>query len=445
MHLKLDIRNTGRWLDDSALASLLDEGRVAMKTLYERTGKGSDFTGWLRLADGSNGEELSRIKAAAAKIRSDSEALVVIGIGGSYLGARAALDFIKSPNYNALPKDTPDVYFAGNGLSADAVRELVTLIGDRDFSVNVISKSGTTTEPAVAFRIFRGILEKKYGKEGARGRIYATTDKARGVLKSLADKEGYETFVIPDDVGGRYSVLTPVGLLPLAAAGVDIDAMLRGARAAFDAGKSENAEENLSLLYAAVRNGLYRQGKSIELFAAFDPALRFTGEWWKQLYGESEGKDGVGIFPASVDNTADLHSMGQYIQQGQRILLETFVRVENAFGSEIIPEDPENSDGLNFLAGRDLTWVNHQALAATALAHMDGGVPNMTLLLPDRSAESFGEVAVFYELACGISGYLLGVNPFDQPGVEAYKVNMFALLGKPGYEERRRALEGRLG
>ncbi len=444
MNLKLDINNTAKWIGSDELGLLLEDGRRAMKTLYGKTGKGSDFTGWLTLADGNNGEELQRIKAAAAKIQKESEVLIVIGIGGSYLGAKAALDFIKSPNYNALKKDTPDVYFAGNGLSADATNELIAMLGDRDFSVNVISKSGTTTEPAIGFRIFRELLEKKYGKDGARSRIYATTDKARGVLKTLADQEGYECFVIPDDVGGRYSVLTPVGLLPLAAAGVDIDEMIAGAKAAFTAGASEDAHVNLSLLYAAVRNGLYRMGKSIELFAAFEPSLRFVGEWWKQLYGESEGKDGVGLFPASVDDTADLHSMGQYIQQGQRILLETFVKVENACTTLPIPMDEQNGDGLNFLAGKDLTWANHQALAATALAHMDGGVPNMTLTLPNRSARTFGELVVFYELGCGISGYMLGVNPFDQPGVEAYKVNMFALLGKPGYDEQRKALEGRI-
>ena len=444
MNLKLDINNTSKWIDSNELSVLLEEGRKAMNTLYTGTGKGSDFIGWLTLADGSNAEEIARIKAAAAKIRSNSEALVVIGIGGSYLGAKAAMDFIKSPNYNSLKKDTPDIYFAGNGLSADATNELIAMLGDRDFSVNVISKSGTTTEPAIGFRIFRELLEKKYGKDGARERIYATTDKARGVLKTLADQEGYETFVIPDNVGGRYSVLTPVGLLPLAAAGVDIDEMIAGAKAAFTAGKSEDAIVNLSLLYAAVRNGLYRKGKSIELFAAFEPSLRFVGEWWKQLYGESEGKDGVGLFPASVDDTADLHSMGQYIQEGQRILLETFVKVENACTVLNIPTDEQNGDGLNFLAGKDLTWANHQALAATALAHMDGGVPNMTLTLPNRSARTFGELVAFYELSCGISGYMLGVNPFDQPGVEAYKVNMFALLGKPGYDAQRQALAGRI-
>ncbi len=444
MNLKLDINNTSKWIDSNELSVLLEEGRKAMNTLYTGTGKGSDFIGWLTLADGSNAEEIARIKAAAAKIRSNSEALVVIGIGGSYLGAKAAMDFIKSPNYNSLKKDTPDIYFAGNGLSADATNELIAMLGDRDFSVNVISKSGTTTEPAIGFRIFRELLEKKYGKDGARERIYATTDKARGVLKTLADQEGYETFVIPDNVGGRYSVQTPVGLLPLAAAGVDIDEMIAGAKAAFTAGKNEDAIVNLSLLYAAVRNGLYRKGKSIELFAAFEPSLRFVGEWWKQLYGESEGKDGVGLFPASVDDTADLHSMGQYIQEGQRILLETFVKVENACTVLNIPTDEQNGDGLNFLAGKDLTWANHQALAATALAHMDGGVPNMTLTLPNRSARTFGELVAFYELGCGISGYMLGVNPFDQPGVEAYKVNMFALLGKPGYDAQRQALAGRI-
>ena len=444
MNLKLDINNTSKWIDSDELSVLLEEGRKAMKTLYTGTGKGNDFIGWLTLADGNNAEEIARIKAAAAKIRSNSEALVVIGIGGSYLGAKAAMDFIKSPNYNNLKKDTPDIYFAGNGLSADATNELIAMLGDRDFSVNVISKSGTTTEPAIGFRIFRELLEKKYGKDGARERIYATTDKARGVLKTLADQEGYESFVIPDNVGGRYSVLTPVGLLPLAAAGVDIDEMIAGAKAAFTAGKSEDAIVNLSLLYAAVRNGLYRKGKSIELFAAFEPSLRFVGEWWKQLYGESEGKDGVGLFPASVDDTADLHSMGQYIQEGQRILLETFVKVENACTVLNIPTDEQNGDGLNFLAGKDLTWANHQALAATALAHMDGGVPNMTLTLPNRSARTFGELVAFYELGCGISGYMLGVNPFDQPGVEAYKVNMFALLGKPGYDAQRQALAGRI-
>ncbi len=444
MHLSLDIQNTTSWLDSKTLDHLLDEGRKAMQSLFDGTGKGSDFTGWLHLADGKNDEELEHIRWAAAKIRNDSKVFVVIGIGGSYLGAKAALDFIKSPNYNYLQKDTPDVIFTGNGLSADAVREIIALIGDRDFSVNVISKSGTTTEPAIAFRIFRDLLEKKYGKDGSRERIYATTDKARGVLKALADREGYESFVIPDDVGGRYSVLSPVGLLPLAVAGVDIDALLRGAKSAFEAGRSEDGSINCSLLYASVRNGLYRQGKMIELFAAFDPALRFTGEWWKQLYGESEGKDNIGIFPASVDNTADLHSMGQYIQQGKRILMETFIKVENASASLLIPDDLQNSDQLNFLTGKDLTWVNHQALAATALAHMDGGVPNMTICIPERSAESFGELVVFYELACGISGYMLGVNPFDQPGVEAYKVNMFALLGKPGYETQYRELSKRI-
>jgi len=445
MRLSLDIKNTESALDKASVEALCEEGGRALEMLQNGTGRGNDFIGWLTLANGENQDELKRVKAAAAKIRSDSEVLIVIGIGGSYLGARAALDFIKSPNYNNLPKDTPDIYFAGNGLSADGTNDVIAMLGDHDFSINVISKSGTTTEPAVAFRIFRELAEKKYGKEEAAKRIYATTDKARGVLKSLADKEGYESFVIPDNVGGRFSVFTPVGLLPLAVAGVDIDAMLRAAKGVFDAGKSQDPAENPSLLYAAVRSGLYRSGKMIEIFASFEPALRFTGEWWKQLYGESEGKEGKGLFPASVDLTPDLHSMGQYIQQGLRILIETFIKVENADSGLEIPMDAANGDGLNFLAGKDLTWANHQALEATAIAHMDGGVPNMMVTIPDKSAESFGELVAFFELACGISGYILGVNPFDQPGVEAYKINMFALLGKPGYEKQKAELDARLG
>lgn len=445
MRLSLNIKNTESALDRDSVEALCAEAGKALDVLQNGTGRGNDFIGWLTLANGENQDELARIKAAAAKIRSDSEVLVVIGIGGSYLGARAALDFIKSPNYNNLPKETPDIYFAGNGLSADGTNDVIAMLGDRDFSINVISKSGTTTEPAVAFRIFRELAEKKYGKAGAAKRIYATTDQARGVLKSLADKEGYETFVIPDNVGGRFSVFTPVGLLPLAVAGVDIDAMLQAAKGVFTAGVSHCPKENPSLLYAAVRSGLYRSGKMIEIFASFEPALRFTGEWWKQLYGESEGKENKGLFPASVDLTPDLHSMGQYIQQGLRILIETFIKVENADSKLEIPFDEANGDGLNFLAGRDMTWTNHQALEATAIAHMDGGVPNMMVTIPDKSAESFGELVAFFELACGISGYMLNVNPFDQPGVEAYKVNMFALLGKPGYEAQKAELDARLG
>ncbi len=443
MNLSLNIQNAQ--VDEQKLSTLYTEAGTALDTLLNGTGAGNDFLGWLHLAEGKNQDELAAIKAAAKEIQSDSDALVVVGIGGSYLGARAALEFVKSPNYNQLPKKTPDIYFAGNGLSADGTNEVIEMLGDRDFSVNVISKSGTTTEPAVAFRVFRALLEKKYGKEEAAKRIYATTDKARGALRGLATQEGYTTFVIPDNVGGRFSVFTPVGLLPLAVAGIDIDAMLNAAQTVFEAGKSHDPEVNTALKYAAVRNALHRDGKQIEILAAFEPALRFTGEWWKQLYGESEGKDGKGLFPASVDFTPDLHSMGQYIQDGMRILLETFIKVESGNTSVEIPYDAGNADGLNFLAGKQLTWANHQALAATELAHMDGGVPNLEITIPDKSEKSFGELVAFFEIACGISGYMLGVNPFNQPGVEAYKVNMFALLGKPGYDEQREKLAGRIG
>lgn len=434
--LKFDWTNAKSALGDAG--ALWKEALDARSVLLNRSGAGSQFTGWLELCGKDNRSQLSRIRQAAAKISEESEALVVIGIGGSYLGAQAALDFVRSPNYNLLKKSTPDIYFIGNGLSADSLSETLTLVGDRDFSVNVISKSGTTTEPAIAFRIFRELLEQKYGREGAASRIYATTDARRGVLHEMAVQEEYTTFVIPDDVGGRYSVFSPVGLLPLAVAGVDLDAMLNGAQTMFDALSSADPAVNLPAQYAAVRNGLYRQGKSIEVLSCFEPALRFTGEWWKQLFGESEGKDGKGIFPASTVFTTDLHSMGQYIQDGLRILMETFIKVEQSGYALQIPADEANADGLNFLAGRDMTWANHQALAATAAAHLDGGVPNMTLTVPDRSAGSFGTLTAFFEAACGVSGYMLGVNPFDQPGVEAYKVNMFALLGKPGYDEVRR-------
>ena len=431
MKLTIDVKNTRNHISDAELDALLRESAVSLETLCAKTGRGNDFLGWLDL-DNPDKNETDRIKKAAKKIISDSDALVVIGIGGSYLGARAALDFIKSPNYNNMKKDTPDIYFAGNGFSADGVAQTLSMIGDRDFSINVISKSGTTTEPAVAFRIFREALEKKYGKKEAAKRIYATTDKAKGALKSLADKDGYETFVIPDDVGGRFSVFTPVGYLPLAAAGIDIDDLVSGIKSAYAACKTPNAE-NPAMKYAAVRNGLYRAGRSVEIFADFEPALRFAAEWWKQLYGESEGKEGKGIFPASVDFTADLHSMGQYIQQGARLMFETFVKVKNSEAEITVPYDEDDGDGLNYLAGRDMTWINHKALEATMQAHLNGDVPNMLITVPDRSARSFGELASFFEVACGISGYMLGVNPFDQPGVEDYKKLMFILLGKPGY------------
>lgn len=447
MELKLDITNSLKFIEDSELEKLLEEAGKACKTLIKGEGAGSEFTGWLQLCDGKNEDELLHIEKATKRIQEKSEALVVIGIGGSYLGARAALDFIKSPNYNMLKKETPDIYFIGNGLSADALSETIEMIGNRDFSVNVISKSGTTTEPAVAFRIFRDILEEKYGKEEANRRIYATTDAKRGVLRSLAEENGWETFVVPDDVGGRFSVFTPVGLLPMAVAGIDIRAVLSAGKTVFDAcAKGKNAavgRDNPAFCYAALRNGFLRNGKKTEIFAAFEPALRFTGEWWKQLFGESEGKDGKGLFPASVDFTADLHSMGQYIQQGQRILIETFVKVENSRRRVVVPFDEKNADGLNFMAEKELSWANHNALRATAAAHLDGGVPNIMVTIPDRSEKSFGELIAFFELSCGISGYMLGVNPFNQPGVEAYKVNMFALLGKPGYEDKLAEFEAR--
>ena len=415
----------------------------ACEKLDKGNGLGGDFTGWVHLPRDYDKEEFARIQAAAKRIQTDSKALVVIGIGGSYLGARAVIELLRSPNYNLLPKDTPDVFFVGNGLSSDALEEVVTLLGGRDFSVNVISKSGTTTEPAVAFRVFKDLLEKKYGREGAKSRIYATTDKARGALKGMADREGYETFVVPDDVGGRYSVLTAVGLLPIAVAGVDIEKLMAGAMAMREECLA-NPTTSPSAQYASARYGLYTQGKKIEILGCYEPAFRFFGEWWKQLFGESEGKDGRGIYPASVELTADLHSMGQYIQEGERILMETIVCFDKGRTTVTIPGDPEDADGLNFLAGKELSFVAEQARRGTQLAHVDGGVPNLTVNVPCRDEESVGRLIYFFEFACGLSGYLLGVNPFDQPGVEAYKKNMFALLGKPGYESRRAELEARL-
>ena len=388
-------------------------------------------------------EEYARILAAAKKIQSDSKALVVIGIGGSYLGARGVIECLCSPNYNLRKKSTPNIYFIGNGLSSDALADVMELLGDDDFSVNVISKSGTTTEPAVAFRFFREKLERKYGKAGAAARIYATTDRSRGALKALADAEGYETFTVPDDVGGRYSVLTAVGLLPIAVAGIDLDELMRGAQELMDR-CAVNDFTNPAWQYAAIRSELYHRGKKIELLACFEPAFRFMAEWWKQLYGESEGKDNLGLFPASVDFTADLHSMGQYIQQGERHLLETVVRFAPGKRSQSVPHDALNGDGLNFLAGRTMDYINRQAMDGTLLAHVEGGVPNIILNLGENNARTMGQLIYFFEYACGLSGYLLGVNPFDQPGVEAYKKNMFALLGKPGYEELGRELRSRL-
>ena len=426
--LKLDRSGTQNFITE------LDTARcaAAIDTLVQGTGAGNDFIGWVNLPVNYDKEEFARIQVAAKKIQSNSKALVVIGIGGSYLGARAVIELLKSPNYNALQKDTPDVYFMGNGISADAIAETIAMIGDRDFSVNVISKSGTTTEPAIAFRIFKELLEKKYGKDGAKDRIYATTDKARGALKTMATNEGYETFVVPDDVGGRYSVLTAVGLLPIAVAGIDIEALMRGAQLEREECMTKGTESTAAV-YAAQRQGLYNMGKKIEVLAAYEPAYRFMSEWWKQLYGESEGKDQIGIFPASVDLTPDLHSMGQYIQDGERILQETVVFFNSSRTSIAVPGDEADLDGLNYLAGRDMHYVNTKAMEGTKKAHIDGGVPVSVLYVDAICEEDVGRLIYFFEFACGVSAYMSGVNPFNQPGVEDYKRNMFQLLGKPGY------------
>ena len=443
--IKVDLTSISDFVSQEALDAMAPRVAEAHQTLEAGTGAGNDFLGWRELPANYDKEEFARIKKAAAKIQSDSEALVVIGIGGSYLGARAVIDLIQSPNYNLKKKNTPDIFFAGNTLSTDAVLEVLELVGDRDFSVNVISKSGTTTEPAVAFRIFKAALERKYGKEGARGRIYATTDAHKGALKGLADAEGYEEFVVPDNVGGRYSVLTAVGLLPIAVAGIDIDELMAGAADAMTAFSADKSMANPVWKYVAARNCLYESGKKVELLACFEPAFRFMSEWWKQLYGESEGKEGKGLFPASVEFTADLHSMGQYIQEGERLMFETVVRYDKPHGQLVIGEDADNVDGLNFLAGKDLHFVCEQAMRGTRLAHVDGGVPNILIETDTISARSTGELIYFFELACGVSGYVLGVNPFNQPGVEAYKKNMFALLDKPGYADLRADLLKRLG
>ena len=403
----------------------------AHEKLQSGSGAGGEFTGWVHLPRDYDREEFARIQAAASRIRANSQALVVIGIGGSYLGARGVIDCLRSPNYNLKRKDTPNIYFVGNGLSSDAMGEVLDLVADVDFSVNVISKSGTTTEPAVAFRFFREALEKKYGREGARERIYATTDKARGALKSLADSEGWETFVVPDDVGGRYSVLTAVGLLPIAVAGVDITALMQGAAEMMET-CTEASFRCPAWRYAAIRYELYRAGRSIELLACYDPAFRFMAEWWKQLFGESEGKEGKGLFPASVEFTADLHSMGQYVQDGPRKLYETVVSFEKSLTSFPVPFGMGDPDGLNYLAGRDLHDICRTARDAVKAAHISGGVPNIGVSVERRDEAGYAELVCFFELACAISGYMSGVNPFDQPGVEAYKKNMFKMLGKPG-------------
>ena len=441
--IQVDLSNIRSFVPEDWFTSRQGRLEQARAMLEAGNGPGGDFTGWVHLPRDYDREEFARIQKAAKKIQSDSQALVVIGIGGSYLGARAVVELLKSPNYNLKKKNTPDIFFAGNGLSTDALLEIIELVKDRDFSVNVISKSGTTTEPAVAFRIFKNLLEEKYGKDGARKRIYATTDAHKGALKGLADAEGYEEFVVPDAVGGRFSVLTAVGLLPIAVAGIDLEALMDGAAQAMEALAVPGAE-NPAWQYAAARHALYTAGKSTEILVGYEPSFRFFAEWWKQLYGESEGKEHKGLFPASVEFTADLHSMGQYIQQGQRLMFESVVRFQESLGSYTIPNDPENVDGLNFLSGKPLSFVAEQALRGTLLAHVDGGVPNVVIQALRRDERTVGELIYFFEYACGLSGYLLEVNPFDQPGVEAYKKNMFALLGKPGYEAQKAELEARL-
>lgn len=419
----------------------------AKDVLTGRTGAGNDFLGWIDLPVDYDKEEFARIKAAAKKIQSDSDVLVVIGIGGSYLGARAAIEFLRHGFYNNITKDerkTPEIYFVGNNISSTYIAGLIDVIGDRDFSVNIISKSGTTTEPAIAFRVFKEMLEKKYGSDKAAGRIYATTDKAKGALKKLSDAQGYETFVVPDDVGGRFSVLTAVGLLPIAVSGADIDKLMEGAAEGRRLALENGFEDNDAMQYAAVRNILYRQGKSVEIVANYEPSLHYVSEWWKQLFGESEGKDGKGIFPAACDFTTDLHSMGQFIQDGSRIMFETVMNVEKPKCELIIGLEDNDLDGLNYLAGRTIDFANKCAMNGVVVAHTDGQVPNLMVNIPEQNEFYLGQLFYFYEFACGVSGYILGVNPFNQPGVESYKKNMFALLGKPGYEKEREAIMAKL-
>ncbi len=445
--LRLDYSKALDFIQEHEVSYLQDAVTAAHNALHNKTGAGSDYVGWVDLPENYDKEEFARIKKAAEKIKSDSDVLLVVGIGGSYLGARAAIEALNHSFYNVLSKEdrkTPQVIFVGHNISSTYVRDLLDLLEGKDVSVNVISKSGTTTEPAIAFRIFRDYLEKKYGVEEARQRIFATTDKERGALKTLATEEGYESFVVPDDVGGRFSVLTAVGLLPIAVSGVDIDAMMQGALDAMTDLENPDLSVNHSYQYAAVRNALYNKGKTIELMVNYEPALHFVSEWWKQLYGESEGKDQKGIFPAAVDFSTDLHSMGQYVQDGRRDLFETILHVEKVEKEIVIEEAASDLDGLNYLAGETMDFVNKKAFEGTMLAHTDGGVPNLIVSIPELTPYHFGYMVYFFEKACAISGYLLGVNPFDQPGVEAYKKNMFALLGKPGFEEEKAKLEARL-
>ena len=442
-----DYSKASSFIQEHEIDSMKKLAMDAKEGLVSKTGAGNDFLGWIDLPVDYDKEEFARIKEAAGKIQKDSDVLLVIGIGGSYLGARAAIEFLRHSFYNTVSKEirkTPEIYFVGNSISSTYIKHLMDVIGDRDFSINMISKSGTTTEPAIAFRVFKAMLEKKYGKEEAAGRIYATTDKARGSLKNLATEEGYESFVVPDDVGGRFSVLTAVGLLPIAVSGADINKLMEGAQAGRKAALEAPFEENDALKYAALRNILLRKGKSIEILANYEPSVHYVSEWWKQLYGESEGKDQKGIFPASVDLTTDLHSMGQFIQDGSRNMFETVINIETSREEILLEEEPVDLDGLNYLAGKSVDFVNKSAMNGTILAHTDGQVPNFMVTVPEVNEFYLGQLFYFFEFACGVSGYLLGVNPFNQPGVESYKKNMFALLGKPGYEAQREELLKRL-
>lgn len=442
-----DYSKAMQFIGENEITSIKAIAETAKNILVEKSGAGNDFLGWIDLPVNYDKEEFARIQKAADKIKNDSDVLVVIGIGGSYLGARAAIEFLRHSFYNNLPKEvrkTPEIYYCGNSISSTYLQHLIDVIGDRDFSVNIISKSGTTTEPAIAFRIFKEMAEKKYGKEEAAKRIYATTDKAKGALKNLATEEGYESFVVPDDVGGRFSVLTAVGLLPIAVSGADITKLMEGATAGRERALNAPFEENDAVLYAAIRNILHNKGKSVEILANYEPSMHYVSEWWKQLYGESEGKDQKGIFPASVDLTTDLHSMGQFIQDGARIMFETVVNVGEPKATITIGKEPVDLDGLNYLAGKDMDFVNKSAMNGTILAHTDGQVPNLMINVPKQDEYTLGELFYFFEFAVGVSGYMLGVNPFNQPGVESYKKNMFALLGKPGYEKEREELLKRL-
>lgn len=431
--LIFDPSNAKDFVSAEEISSIEKEICAARDVLVNGTGAGNDFIGWVNLPIEYDKEEFERIKAAAKKIKEESEVLLVIGIGGSYLGARSAVEFLKGIYHNQVPGNNPEIYYVGNNLSSDYISDIEKIIGDRDFSINVISKSGTTTEPAIAFRLFKEKLIKKYGEKEAANRIYATTDKARGALKTQADEEGYETFVVPDDIGGRYSVLTAVGLLPIAVSGVDVDALMEGAAFARECALNDPFEKNASLSYVAYRNVLYKKGKSIEILACYEPAIQYITEWWKQLYGESEGKDQKGLYPASINLTADLHSMGQFIQDGTRNMFETVLFVDSSHNKIVLGEEKTDLDGLNYLSGKDMDFVNSSAMKGTMKAHISGGVPNLLISMPKRDEYSLGQLFYFFEFACGVSGYTLGVNPFNQPGVESYKKNMFELLGKPGY------------